>query len=80
MKVYISQPYRYVSKVEYDYEYKRMSQTIINHGHTPIVPVFDYSPFIAKTKRTLSDILTKMLLACLSVALLSEYHRQAGEA
>lgn len=82
MKVYISQPYRCVSKAEYDFEYKRMSQTIINHGHTPIVPVFDYSPFIlsAKTKRTLSDILTKMLPACLTVALLLEYHRLAGEA
>lgn len=51
MKVYISQPYRYVSKAEYDFEYKRMSQTIINHGHTPIVPVFDYSPFIGRKRR-----------------------------
>lgn len=53
MKVYISQPYRCVSKAEYDFEYKRMSQTIINHGHTPIVPVFDYSPFIGENEENI---------------------------
>lgn len=53
MKVYISQPYRYVSKAEYDYEYKRMSQTIINHGHTPVIPVFDYSPFIGENEENI---------------------------
>lgn len=53
MKVYISQPYRCVSKAEYDYEYKRMSQVIVKHGHTPVVPEFDYSPFIGENEENI---------------------------
>ena len=74
MKVYISQPYRYVSKAEYDYEYKRMSQTIINHGHTPIVPVFDYSPFIGENEENIIrhfDDNASRMLACGAIVRIS---------